>query len=60
MGIKPSDRWTISLCKECHQVQHLTGEETFAKEHGINLKQLAEEFFRNSPHRHKLETKEGD
>jgi len=56
IGMKPSDRWTISLCKECHQVQHLVGEKTFEKENNIDMKALAEEFFRKSPHRHKLET----
>jgi hypothetical protein len=30
------------------------GEETFEKAHGINMKALAEEFFRKSPHRSKL------
>lgn len=60
MGIKPSDRWCISLCKDCHNQQHMQGEETFQKAHGINMKKLAEEFFKASPHRHKLETKEGD
>lgn len=55
IGIKPSDKWTISLCKTCHSQQHQQGEETFAKAHGINLKALAEEFFRNSPHKRKLE-----
>lgn len=60
MGIKPSDRWCISLCKDCHNQQHMQGEETFQKAHGINMKRLAEEFFKASPHRHKLETKEGD
>lgn len=58
MGIKPSDRWCISLCKDCHNQQHMQGEETFEKAHGINMKKLAEEFFKASPHRHKLETKE--
>ena len=60
MGIKPSDKWTISLCSSCHRQSHTQGEETFEKAHGINMKALAEEFFRKSPHRHKLETREGD
>lgn len=59
-GIKPSDKWTISLCRDCHSMSHMQGEETFQKAHGINMKKLAEEFFKASPHRHKLETKEGD
>lgn len=53
-GIKPSDRWTISLCKECHARQHQLGEPMFEKCSDINMKALAEEFFRRSPHRGKL------
>ncbi|CAB4137153.1 Protein of unknown function DUF968 [uncultured Caudovirales phage] len=56
MGIKPSDRWTISLCKDCHAEQHRIGEGPFERHHGINMKALASEFFRNSPHRFKLES----
>lgn len=55
MGLKPSDRWTISLCRDCHSEQHRIGEEPFGRKHGINLVALAEEFFRKSPHRGKLE-----
>ena len=55
MGIKPSDRWTISLCKDCHAEQHRVGEGPFERSHGINMKALASEFFRKSPHRFKLE-----
>lgn len=54
-GIKPSDRWTISLCRDCHSRQHQIGEEAFERENNIKLKALAEAFFRNSPHRNKLE-----
>lgn len=55
MGHKPSDRWTISLCKDCHTRQHQIGEPAFEAEHKINMRGLAEAFFRASPHRHKLE-----
>lgn len=58
VGIKPSDKWCISLCKECHSRQHQIGEEAFEKAWGINMKELAMLFFRQSPHRHKLETAE--
>lgn len=54
VGIKPSDRFTISLCKPCHSLQHQLGEREFEKRRGINMKALAEEFFRRSPHRGKL------
>ena len=55
MGIKPSDRWTISLCRDCHSEQHRIGEAEFNKRHGINMIALAEAFFKASPHRGKLE-----
>jgi hypothetical protein len=58
MGHKPSDRWTVSLCKDCHARQHQVGEESFEREHRINLKELAAAFFKASPHRHKLEAPE--
>lgn len=58
-GIKPSDRWCISLCKECHYMQHRFGEIAFEETNGINMKSLAEEFFRASPHRKKLEADNG-
>lgn len=54
-GIKPSDKWTISLCRQCHSEQHYLGERSFEAKHGINIKQLAEAFYRASPHRRKLE-----
>lgn len=54
MGMKPSDRFCISLCKSCHSDQHRMGEETFAKMWSIDLNALADEFFRKSPHRMKL------
>ncbi len=54
-GFKPSDRWCISLCKDCHQSQHEMGEESFERLYGINMKALAGEFFAKSPHRAKLE-----
>lgn len=54
MGVKPSDRWCISLCKDCHTEQHHIGETSFAKKHKIDLKALADEFARKSPHWPKL------
>lgn len=53
-GIKPSDRWCISLCRDCHNRQHQIGEISFERDHGINMKVLAMEFFAKSPHRSKL------
>ena len=54
-GLKPSDKWTISLCKDCHTFQHAIGEALFEAEHGINMKALAEAFYKASPHRGKLD-----
>jgi len=55
MGIKPSDRWCISLCKDCHSRQHGMGEIEFEQTYGIKMKALAEAFFKASPHRGKLD-----
>ena len=54
-GLKPSDKWCISLCKSCHSDQHRMGETTFEIMWGIDMKALAEAFYRNSPHRRKME-----
>ena len=54
MGMKPSDRWVISLCKGCHARQHSVGEGNM----GIDMNGLAEAFFKASPHRSKLEAKQ--
>jgi hypothetical protein len=53
-GIKPSDKWCISLCRDCHARQHQLGEPEFERRNKINMRALAEEFFRNSPHKGKL------
>lgn len=53
-GFKPSDRWCISLCRDCHAEQHRLGETYFSATHNINMKALAMEFYRLSPHRSKL------
>jgi hypothetical protein len=55
VGAKPSDRWCISLCRDCHSEQHQVGEPRFQFLYGIKMKELAAEFFRRSPHRFKLE-----
>lgn len=54
-GIKPSDRWTISLCRDCHSEQHQIGEPEFERRHKINMRELAAAFFKASPHKNKLE-----
>jgi hypothetical protein len=57
-GIKPSDKWCVSLCKTCHSRQHQIGESAFEQAWGVNLKALAEAFFKASPHRFKLEVRD--
>lgn len=54
MGRKASDAFTVSLCREHHAESH-RGERSFEAKHGVNLMSLAEEFFRKSPHRTKLD-----
>ena len=56
VGMKPSDRWCISLCRDCHSEQHRIGEGPFERKHGINMKELAAAFLKASPHRQKLES----
>lgn len=54
MGRKSSDAFTVSLCREHHAESH-RGERTFEVKHGIRLLALAEEFYRRSPHKGKLD-----
>ena len=50
MSLKPSDRWTLSLCREHHAEQHRIGEGAFEERYGLDLVSLAQEFARRSPH----------
>ena len=50
-ALKPSDRWTLSLCRCHHAEQHHIGERAFEKRYGLDLLALAQEFARRSPHR---------
>lgn len=54
MGFKPSDAFTVALCRDHHAESH-RGEQSFEARHRIDLMKLAEEFYRASPHRSKLE-----
>lgn len=54
VSCKASDAFTVSLCREHHAESH-RGERTFEKRHGIALMELAEAFYRRSPHRNKLD-----
>lgn len=58
MARKASDAFTISLCRDHHGESH-RGEKTFEGRHGLNLIALAEEFYRKSPHRQKLDNPYG-
>lgn len=49
MGRKPSDYFTISLCRDHHAQQHRMGEASFGKAYGIDLHELADEFAKASP-----------
>lgn len=47
-GIKPSDIWTVPLCKAHHAEQHAIGEPAFERKYQINLKRIAEDLARKS------------
>ncbi len=51
IGLKPSDKWCISLCRAHHAEQHLIGEAAFEQKHVLDLSSIAAEFARRSPHR---------
>lgn len=53
-GMKPSDRWTISLCRAHHLEQHSLGEPAFQAKYDLNLIDLASEFLRRSPYRRRF------
>lgn len=53
MSVKPSDCWTIPLCSEHHYEQHGIGEAAFEHLFSIDMKKIAAELWRRSPHRHK-------
>lgn len=50
IGLKPSDCWCVSLCRNHHQQQHNMGELAFQIMHDLDLIALAREFARRSPH----------
>lgn len=47
-GEKPSDKWTLPLCGECHRKQHTGNEEAFWKAQEINPWVLAMSLYVNS------------
>lgn len=48
-GLRPSDYYTVSLCKLCHAEQHTIGERTFWENAGIDPHAMAEAFAKASP-----------
>lgn len=52
--MKPSDYWTISLCKSHHGEQTNIGERPFEQKHDISMKELATEFAFASPKRREI------
>ena len=54
MALKPSDRWTISLCRTHHVEQHQLGETAFEKRYNLDMRELAQLFASRSPHRRRL------
>ena len=58
-ALKPSDRWTISLCRQHHLEQHQIGERAFESRYQIDLVELAMTFARRSPHWRRWETAGG-
>lgn len=49
LGLKPSDKWAISLCQFHHLEQHEIGEAAFEARYDVDLVELAKEFARRSP-----------
>jgi hypothetical protein len=58
MSLRPSDAFTISLCRDHHAEQHRIGEQSFEKRHGFSMLAKAREFYFASPHRNKLDLPE--
>lgn len=56
IGLKPSDRWCISLCSYHHGEQHRIGEGRFESKYELDLLRLSTEFARRSPHWPKLQS----
>lgn len=50
IGMKPGDNWSIPLCSVHHRHQHMIGEHAFEKLYKIDMKKIAAELWRISPH----------
>jgi hypothetical protein len=53
VGQKPDDWRTVSLCKDCHALQHRMGERSFWD--GRDVEALIRAFIYASPRRHEIE-----
>ena len=51
--LKPSDSWTISLCRLHHAEQHQIGESAFEIRYSLDLIAISEEFARRSKRIHR-------
>jgi hypothetical protein len=51
---KSSDAFTLALCRDHHSESH-RGEKSFELKYGFKMLAKAEEFYRASPHRNKLD-----
>jgi hypothetical protein len=54
IGIKSSDAYCVSLCREHHRESH-TGEKSFEAKYKLNLMALAQEFYERSPFKGRLD-----
>ena len=54
LALKPSDKWTISLCQFHHLEQHAIGERNFEAKYDLDLQELAREFAKLSPHQRRF------
>lgn len=60
LNVKPGDNWTIPLCGEAHiRTQHRLGERLFEVTYGINMKAIAEQLWKASPHGKKYRMENG-
>lgn len=52
-SVKPGDNWAIPLCTAHHRTQHTVGEFRFEAHYRIDMRQIAQDLWRRSPHRQK-------
>lgn len=48
MGMKPDDKWTVPLCRDCHQKQHSQNERAFWDKCVIDVLHAAEQLHAHS------------